>query len=164
MRTDDRVSARDQPARWCHYFADRACHARGDDTGASRRRAPSRRSDRQRRTGTNSARASRARMLSRHGRGNMSALLEVRDLDVFYETAQALSGVSLDVPQGEIVAIVGANGAGKSTLIRAVAGIECLRAGRISFSGRDLAGLDSHEICNLGIGQVAEGRTPFPPP
>ena len=92
----------------------------------------------------------------------MSALLEVRDLDVFYETAQALSGVSLDVLKGEIVAIVGANGAGKSTLIRAVAGIECLRAGRISFSGRDLAGLDSHEICNLGIGQVAEGRQLFP--
>ena len=92
----------------------------------------------------------------------MSALLEVKDLDVFYEDAQALSGVSLDVPKGEIVAIVGSNGAGKSTLIRAIAGLERARAGRISFSARDLAGLDSHEICNLGIGQVAEGRQLFP--
>lgn len=92
----------------------------------------------------------------------MSVLLEVRDLDVFYEDAQALSGVSLAVPKGEIVAIVGSNGAGKSTLIRAIAGIERARAGRISFSGRDLAGLDSHDICNLGIGQVAEGRQLFP--
>lgn len=92
----------------------------------------------------------------------MSVLLEVTDLDVFYEDAQALSGVSLDVLEGEIVAIVGSNGAGKSTLIRAIAGIERARAGRISFYGRHLGGLDSHEICNLGIGQVAEGRQLFP--
>jgi len=92
----------------------------------------------------------------------MSVLLEVRNLDVFYEDAQALSGVSLDVPKGEIVAIVGSNSAGKSTLIRAIAGIERARTGRIAFSGRDLAGLDSHQICNLGIGQVAEGRQLFP--
>ena len=92
----------------------------------------------------------------------MSALLEVRDLDLFYEEAQALSGVSLDVPRGEIVALVGSNGAGKSTLIRAIAGIERARAGCISFFGRDLAGRDSHEICNLGIAQVAEGRQLFP--
>jgi branched-chain amino acid transport system ATP-binding protein len=92
----------------------------------------------------------------------MSALLQVRDLDLFYEDAQALSAVSLDVPKGEIVAIVGSNGAGKSTLIRAVAGIERARAGRISFAGRDLTRLDSHDICNLGVGQVAEGRQLFP--
>ena len=92
----------------------------------------------------------------------MSLLLEVKDLDVFYEDAQALSSVSLDVARGEIVTIVGSNGAGKSTLIRAIAGIERGRAGRISFAGRDLAGLDSHDICNLGIGQVAEGRQLFP--
>ncbi len=70
--------------------------------------------------------------------------------------------MSLEVPKGEIVAIVGANGAGKSTLIRAIAGIERARSGRISFRGRDIGGLDSHEICNLGIGQVAEGRQLFP--
>jgi len=92
----------------------------------------------------------------------MNVLLEIRDLAVFYDDAQALSGVSLDVARGEIVAIVGSNGAGKSTLIRAIAGIERARAGRISFAGHDLAGLDSHDICNLGIGQVAEGRQLFP--
>ncbi len=101
-------------------------------------------------------------MLPRRERRNVRTLLEIRDLDVFYGDAQALSGVSLDVPENEIVAIVGANGAGKSTLIRAIAGIERARAGRISFAGRDLAGLESHEICNLGIGHVAEGRQLFP--
>ena len=92
----------------------------------------------------------------------MSALLEVTNLDLFYADAQALAGVSLEIPKGEIVAIIGANGAGKSSLIRAIAGIERPHGGRIVFAGRDLTGLDSHEICNLGIGQVAEGRQLFP--
>ena len=92
----------------------------------------------------------------------MSALLEIRDLDFYYGDAQALAGVSLDVPKGEIVAIVGANGAGKSTLIRAIAGIEHPSAGHIFLAGSDITGLDSHQICNLGIGQVAEGRQLFP--
>jgi branched-chain amino acid transport system ATP-binding protein len=70
--------------------------------------------------------------------------------------------VSLEVSQGDIVAIVGANGAGKSSLIRAIAGIEWPRGGRLYFAGQDITGLDSHEICNLGIGQVAEGRQLFP--
>jgi branched-chain amino acid transport system ATP-binding protein len=92
----------------------------------------------------------------------MTALLEVKDLDLFYGDAPALAAVSLEIPKNEIVAIVGANGAGKSSLIRAIAGIERPRRGRIVFAGRDLTGLDSHEICNLGIGQVAEGRQLFP--
>jgi branched-chain amino acid transport system ATP-binding protein len=92
----------------------------------------------------------------------MTALLEVKDLDLFYGDAPALAAVSLEIPKNEIVAIVGANGAGKSSLIRAIAGIERPRSGRIVFAGRDLTGLDSHEICNLGIGQVAEGRQLFP--
>ncbi|MDH4188914.1 MAG: ABC transporter ATP-binding protein [Betaproteobacteria bacterium] len=89
-------------------------------------------------------------------------MLEVRDLDLYYGDAQALAGVSLDVPEGEIVAIVGANGAGKTSLIRAIAGIEKPRTGRISFAGRDITGSDSHRTCDLGIGQVAEGRQVFP--
>ena len=92
----------------------------------------------------------------------MSALLSVDSLDLYYGDAQALSAVSLEVPQGEIVAIVGANGAGKSSLIRAIAGIERPRAGRIRFKDADIGGLESHAICNLGIGQVAEGRQVFP--
>jgi len=89
-------------------------------------------------------------------------MLSVEKLDLYYGDAQALDSVSLEVPRGEIVAIVGANGAGKSSLIRAIAGIERPRAGRIRFKEVEIAGLESHEICNLGIGQVAEGRQVFP--
>ena len=89
-------------------------------------------------------------------------ILEIEDLDLFYDDAQALDRVSLSAAQGELVAIVGANGAGKSSLIRTIAGIERPRAGRIHFRGRDITGLPSHTICDLGIGQVAEGRQIFP--
>ena len=89
-------------------------------------------------------------------------MLSVRDLDLHYGDAQALAGVSLDVPARAIVAIVGANGAGKSSLIRAIAGLEPVSAGRIEFAGRDITGLPSHKVCQLGIGQVAEGRQIFP--
>jgi branched-chain amino acid transport system ATP-binding protein len=89
-------------------------------------------------------------------------MLAVRDLDLYYGDAQALDQVSLEVPQGEIVAIVGANGAGKSSLIRTIAGIEVPRAGSITFKGAPITRLESHRICNLGIGQVAEGRQVFP--
>jgi branched-chain amino acid transport system ATP-binding protein len=89
-------------------------------------------------------------------------MLSVRNLDLFYGDAPALTGVSLEVPKGEIVAIVGANGAGKSSLIRTIAGIESARSGLISFKEQDISGLESHAICDLGIGQVAEGRQVFP--
>jgi branched-chain amino acid transport system ATP-binding protein len=91
----------------------------------------------------------------------MSAL-EVRDLDLFYGDAQALDAVSLAAEEGAIVAIVGSNGAGKSSLIRTIAGIESPRRGSIRFRGREVAGLPSHTVCQLGIGQVAEGRQVFP--
>jgi branched-chain amino acid transport system ATP-binding protein len=89
-------------------------------------------------------------------------MLAVEKLDLYYGDAQALAGVSLEVPQGEIVAIVGANGAGKTSLIRTIAGIERARAGRIAFKGTEITALESHRICDLGIGQVAEGRQVFP--
>jgi len=89
-------------------------------------------------------------------------MLSVENLDLFYGDAQALSGVSLEVPKGAIVAIVGANGAGKSSLIRTIAGIEAPRSGTITFNGKRISGLESHLICNLGVGQVAEGRQVFP--
>ncbi|MCZ8101479.1 MAG: ABC transporter ATP-binding protein [Burkholderiales bacterium] len=89
-------------------------------------------------------------------------MLRIEDLDLFYGDAQALDGVGLDVPEGSIVAIVGANGAGKTSLIRAVGGMLRPSRGRIVWRGRDIAGLPSHEVCNLGIGQVAEGRQVFP--
>src|SRR5262245_30044261 len=89
-------------------------------------------------------------------------MLSVRNLDVFYGDAQALDDVTLEVEQGAIVAIVGANGAGKTSLIRTIAGIHAPARGRILLRGADIAGLPSHRVCNLGIGQVAEGRQIFP--
>jgi len=89
-------------------------------------------------------------------------MLSVQKLELFYGDAQALDEVSLEVAQGEIVAIVGANGAGKSSLIRSIAGIETPRSGKIVFKDQQISGLESHQICNLGIGQVAEGRQVFP--
>jgi branched-chain amino acid transport system ATP-binding protein len=89
-------------------------------------------------------------------------MLRIEDLDVFYGDLQAIERVSLDVDEGAIVAIVGANGAGKTTLIRAIAGMNRSVRGRVLFRGEDILGWPSHRICNLGIGQVAEGRQIFP--
>jgi branched-chain amino acid transport system ATP-binding protein len=75
---------------------------------------------------------------------------------------QALNGVSLDIEEGAIVAIVGANGAGKTTLIRALAGMLPRLRGRVVYRGTDISGWPSYRVCNLGIGQVAEGRQVFP--
>jgi branched-chain amino acid transport system ATP-binding protein len=89
-------------------------------------------------------------------------MLEVRELELSYGEARALDRVSLEVEEGEIAAIVGANGAGKSSLIRSIAGIEKPSAGKILFRGRDITGWESFATCELGIGQVAEGRQIFP--
>ena len=89
-------------------------------------------------------------------------MLEIENLDVFYGDAQALDGVSLTIEQGAIVAIIGANGAGKTSLIRTIAGMHRPARGRILYRGADIAGWPSHKVCDLGIGQVAEGRQVFP--
>jgi branched-chain amino acid transport system ATP-binding protein len=89
-------------------------------------------------------------------------MLRVEALDVFHGDAQALDGVTLDITQGDIVAIVGANGAGKTSLIRTIAGMHTPVRGRILYRGTDIAGWPSHRVCDLGIGQVAEGRQVFP--
>lgn len=89
-------------------------------------------------------------------------MLLVENLDVHYGDAQALDGVTLEIPDRAIVAIVGANGAGKTSLIRAIAGINKPTRGRILYRGDNIAGLPSYKVCNLGIGQVAEGRQVFP--
>ncbi|MCY4192044.1 MAG: ABC transporter ATP-binding protein [Rhodospirillaceae bacterium] len=88
-------------------------------------------------------------------------MLSVTGLNLFYGDAQALDEVSLEVAAGDIVAVVGSNGAGKSSLIRTIAGIEKPRSGQVVYKGVDIAGWPSHRICNLGIGQVAEGRQIF---
>ena len=89
-------------------------------------------------------------------------MLTVENIDLHYGDAQALSDVSLTVGAGEIVAIVGTNGAGKSSLIATIAGIHRPTRGRITFEGQEITGWPSHLVCDLGIGQVAEGRQIFP--
>jgi len=89
-------------------------------------------------------------------------MLRIVELDLSYGDARALDGVALTVEEGAIVTIVGANGAGKTSLIRAIAGMLRPARGRILFRGRDIAGWPSHRVCDLGIGQVAEGRHIFP--
>jgi branched-chain amino acid transport system ATP-binding protein len=89
-------------------------------------------------------------------------MLRAENLDVFYGDVQALDGVTLDIEEGAIVAIVGANGAGKTTLIRTLAGMLRPARGRIIFRDVDISAWPSHRVCNLGIGQVAEGRQVFP--
>jgi branched-chain amino acid transport system ATP-binding protein len=89
-------------------------------------------------------------------------MLRIEKLDVFYGDAQALDGVSLEIAEGAIVAIVGANGAGKTSLIRTIAGMLKPARGRILYRDQDIASWPSHRVCDLGIGQVAEGRQVFP--
>jgi branched-chain amino acid transport system ATP-binding protein len=89
-------------------------------------------------------------------------MLSVENLEVAYGDVRALDDVSLEVAEGAIVAIVGANGAGKTTLIRTIAGMLRPVRGRISLRDQNIEGLPSYKVCNLGIGQVAEGRQVFP--
>ena len=89
-------------------------------------------------------------------------MLRVEHVDGFHGDAQALDDVSLEVGVGDSVAIVGANGAGKTSLIRTIAGMHRPARGRIEFRSTDIGGWESHRVCNLGIGQVAEGRQVFP--
>lgn len=88
-------------------------------------------------------------------------VLEVKGIDVYYGAIQALRGVSISVPQGEIVAIIGSNGAGKSTLLRTISGLLKPRSGSISFLGKEIGGLPADRIVKLGISQSPEGRKIF---
>jgi branched-chain amino acid transport system ATP-binding protein len=92
----------------------------------------------------------------------VSSFLEIKGLNLYYGDAQALADVSLEIREKEIVAIVGANGAGKTSLIRAIAGIQPVRSGQVRFKGEDITNQASSRVCDLGIGQVAEGRQVFP--
>ena len=92
----------------------------------------------------------------------MTVLLEVRDLDFAYGDVQVLRGVSLSVNAGEIVTLVGSNGAGKSTTLRNISRLARPRSGSIVFDGHDLTRLSSHQVVELGLVQVPEGRRVFP--
>ena len=84
--------------------------------------------------------------------------LEVRDLVVRYGAIEAVHGVSFDVLQGEVVALIGANGAGKTTILSAISGLVRPASGSVSFMGRELAGAAPHRIFRAGLVQVPEGR------
>ena len=89
-------------------------------------------------------------------------LLSVRAVETYYGNIAALKGIDLDVREGEIVALIGANGAGKSTLMMTICGSPRARRGRITFAGRDITDLPTHEIARLRIAQSPEGRRIFP--
>jgi branched-chain amino acid transport system ATP-binding protein len=89
-------------------------------------------------------------------------LLEVSDIYVHYGKIAALKGITLQVNEGEIVALIGANGAGKTTTLKTISGLRPLSGGRISFNGRDISKLAGHKRVRLGIGQAPEGRGIFP--
>ncbi len=89
-------------------------------------------------------------------------MLKVENLVVSYGGIEALKGISLDVPEGKIVTLIGANGAGKSTLLRSIIGLVKPKEGKISYEGRDITGLNSQKIVETGITLVPEGRRVFP--
>lgn len=89
-------------------------------------------------------------------------MLQVDHLNVAYDTLQVLWDVSLEVHEGEIVALIGSNGAGKTTLLRTISGLMKPLFGSIRFMGEEIASLPPHEICRRGVIQVPEGRALFP--
>ena len=90
-------------------------------------------------------------------------MLEVENIDTFYGVSQALFGVSLSVPAGSLVALMGRNGMGKTTTIRSIMGLNRVRSGSITFDGQDLTALKPFRIAQRGIGLVPEGRRVFAP-
>ena len=89
-------------------------------------------------------------------------LLTVDGLETFYDSIQALRGVSFQVPAGSIVTLLGANGAGKSTTLKSISGLARPTRGTVTFAGRRIDGLPSEQIVRLGISHVPEGRELFP--
>lgn len=89
------------------------------------------------------------------------ALLEVKDLEVYYGVIRALKGISFEVNEGEIVTLIGANGAGKTTTMQSVVGLIPARAGTITYDGKDITKTPCHKIVKLGMTQVPEGRHVF---
>lgn len=89
------------------------------------------------------------------------ALLEVKDLTVFYGVIQALKGISFEVNKGEIVTLIGANGAGKTTTMQSIMGLIPSTAGTVIYNGTDITKIPCHKIVHLGMTQVPEGRRVF---
>ena len=89
------------------------------------------------------------------------AMLDIKDINVYYGAIHAIKGISLYVNEGEIVTLIGANGAGKSTTLRTISGLLKPKTGTITFLGNDIAGMPAHKIVGEGISQVPEGRRIF---
>ena len=89
------------------------------------------------------------------------AMLEVKDLSVYYGVIQALKGISFKVNEGEVIALIGANGAGKTTILHAVSGLLSPKAGSINFEGNDLTKTPAYKIVSMGMSHVPEGRRVF---
>src|SRR5512138_2133524 len=89
-------------------------------------------------------------------------MLKVQGIETWYGAIQALKGVSLEVQQGEIVALLGSNGAGKSTTIKTITGMLKPAKGRIEFLGQDITGMEAEDIAESGLACVPEGRRIFP--
>ncbi|MDY3016128.1 ABC transporter ATP-binding protein [Blautia sp.] len=89
------------------------------------------------------------------------AMLEVKDLQVYYGVIQALKGISFEVNQGEVIALIGANGAGKTTTLQTLTGILQAKSGSIMFEGKDLTKVPAHKIVEMGMAHVPEGRRVF---
>jgi len=89
------------------------------------------------------------------------AMLEVRDLDVYYGVIQAIKGISFEVNQGEIIALIGANGAGKTTILQTITGLVPAKAGTITYAGRNITRIAGYKLVPMGIAHVPEGRRVF---
>ena len=89
------------------------------------------------------------------------SMLEVKDLEVYYGVIQALKGISFEVNEGEVIALIGANGAGKTTILHTITGLIEAKAGTVEFEGKDITKMPGHKIVTLGMAHVPEGRRVF---
>ena len=89
------------------------------------------------------------------------AMLEVKDLQVYYGVIQAIKGISFEVNQGEVIALIGANGAGKTTTLHTITGLLSPKSGQVLFEGKDITKTPAHKIVSMGMAHVPEGRRVF---
>lgn len=89
------------------------------------------------------------------------AMLEIKDLEVYYGMIQAIKGVSFEVNEGEVIALIGANGAGKTTILHTVTGLLEAKKGTVIFDGKDITKTPAHKIVTMGMAHVPEGRRVF---
>ncbi len=89
------------------------------------------------------------------------AMLEIKDLEVYYGMIQAIKGISFEVNEGEVIALIGANGAGKTTILHTITGLLEAKHGSVSFDGKDITKVPAHKIVSMGMAHVPEGRRVF---